>query len=125
MASGSLLEKGGYPLGIRRFQKDLHHVLGLRVPCGSDPLEGSIQVIVAALERDTAGPEQEPEGSNWLPLIGHPDAASVDYPLAADAPVKLGVGVPAHYEVLIYPDEDLSEAPLCRSCTHDLLVAPG
>jgi hypothetical protein len=58
VASGSLLEKGGYPLGIRRFQKDLHHVLGLRVPCGSDPLEGSIQVIVAALERDTAGPEQ-------------------------------------------------------------------
>ena len=113
VASGLLLEKGGYPLGIRRFQKDLRHLLGLRVPCGSDPLDRSIQVIVAAPQRDTVASQQEPEGSNRLPLIRYPDAASVDNPLGAHAPVELGMGVPAHYKVLIYPDEDLSEAPFC------------
>jgi hypothetical protein len=46
-ASGLLLEEVGYPLGIRRFEKDLRYVLGVRVPCGSDPLDRSIQVIVA------------------------------------------------------------------------------
>ena len=72
VASGSQLEEGGYPLGIRRFEKDLYHVLSVRVPCGSDPLDRSIQVIVAAPHRDTADPEQQPEGSNRLPLIRHP-----------------------------------------------------
>ena len=38
------------------------------------------------------------------------DAASVDDPLGADAPIELGVGVVAHYEVLIYPREDLGAA---------------
>jgi hypothetical protein len=52
------------------------------------------------------------------------DAASVDNPLGADAPIELGVGVAAHYEVLIYPREELSEPPFGRSRTHDLLVAP-
>jgi hypothetical protein len=120
-----LLEEVGYPLGVRRFDKDLHQVLGLRVACGSDPLERSIQVIVAAPLRDTIGSQQEPEGSHRLPLIRHPHAPSVDDPLGADAPVKLGVGVPAHYDVLIYPREDLSEPPFGRSRGNDLLIAPG
>ena len=46
-AGGLLLEEVGYPLGIRRFEKDLGYVLGVRVPCGSAPLDRSIQVIVA------------------------------------------------------------------------------
>jgi hypothetical protein len=58
VASGSLLEEVDYPLGIRRFEKDLYHVLGLRVPCGSDLPDRSIQIIVAAPKRDAAGPEQ-------------------------------------------------------------------
>jgi hypothetical protein len=53
------------------------------------------------------------------------DAASVDNPLGADAPIELGVGVPANYDVLIYPREDISEPPFGRSRGHDLLVAPG
>ena len=57
VASGLLLEEGGYPLGIRRFQKNLRHVLGVRVPYGSDPPDRPIQVIVAAPKRDAAGPE--------------------------------------------------------------------
>jgi hypothetical protein len=73
VASGSLLEEVSYPLGIRRFEKDLYHVLGIRVPCGSDLPDRPIQVIVAAPKRDTASSQQEPEGSNRLPLIGHPD----------------------------------------------------
>jgi len=104
-----LLEEVGYPRGIRRFEKDLRHVLGVRVACGSDPLDRSIQVIVAAPQIDTIGSQQEPEGSHRLPLIRHPDAASVDNPLGADAPVELGVGVSAHHEVLIYPREDFLE----------------
>ena len=112
VTSGSLLEEVSYPLGIRGFEKDLYHVLSVRVPCCSDPLDRPIQVIVAAPQRDTAGPEQEPEGSHRLPLIRHPDAASVDNPLGADAPVKLGVGVAAHYEVLIYPPRGSLEAAL-------------
>jgi hypothetical protein len=47
-----MLEEVGHPLGIRRFEKDLRHL-----------------------------------------LIGHPDAASVDHPLGAGAPIELGVGV--------------------------------
>jgi hypothetical protein len=58
VASGSLLEEVGYPLGIRRFEKDLYHVLSVRVPCGSDLPDCPIQIIVAAPQRDTAGPEQ-------------------------------------------------------------------
>jgi hypothetical protein len=88
-----MLEEVGYPLGIRRFEKDLRHLLGVRVPCGSDSSDRSMQVIVAAPKGDAAGPHQEPEGSHRLPLIGHPDAASVDHPLGADAPIELGVGV--------------------------------
>ena len=42
-----LLEEVCYPLGIQRFEKDLRYVLDIRVPCGSDPLDRSIQVIVA------------------------------------------------------------------------------
>ena len=108
VASGLLLEEVGYPLGVRRFEKDLRHVLGLRVACGSDLLDRSIQVMVAAPQRDTVGSQQEPEGSHRLPLIRHPYAASVDNPLGADAPIELGVGMSAHYEVLIYPREDIS-----------------
>jgi hypothetical protein len=51
-----LLEEVGYPLGIRRFQKDLRHVLGLRVPCGSDPTARPIQIIVATPNRFAVGP---------------------------------------------------------------------
>jgi hypothetical protein len=90
-----LLEEVGYPLGVRRFEKDLRQVLCLRVACGSDPLDRSIQVIVAAPKRDTIGSQQEPEGSHRLPLIRHPHAASIDNPPGADAPIELGVGVPA------------------------------
>ena len=72
VASGLLLEEGGYPLGVRRFEKDLRHVLGLRVPCGSDPLDRSVQIIVAAPQTDTIGSQQEPEGSHRPPLIRHP-----------------------------------------------------
>ena len=124
VTSGLLLEEGGYPLGVRRFEKDLRRVLGLRVTCGSDPLDRSIQVIVAAPQRETIGSQQEPEGSHRLPLIRYAHAASVDDPLGADEPVKLGVGVPQYYDVLIYSGEDLSEPPFGRSRGNDLLVAP-
>jgi hypothetical protein len=74
VTSGLLLEEGGYPLGVRRLDKDLRHVLGLRVACGLDPLDRSIQVIVAAPQRVTIG-------SHRLPLIRHPNAVSIDIPL--------------------------------------------
>ena len=42
-ASGLLLEEVCYPLGVRRFEQDLYRVLGVRIPCGSDPLDRSIK----------------------------------------------------------------------------------
>ena len=103
VTNGLLLEEGCYPLRVWRFEKNLRHDFGLRVPCGSDPLDRSIQVIVAAPQTDTSGPQQEPEGYHRLTLIRHPHAASVDDPLGADTPIELGMGVSAHYKVLIYP----------------------
>ena len=58
VASGPLLEEVSYPLGIRRFEKDLRHVLGLRVPCCSDLPDCPIQILVAAPQTDAADPEQ-------------------------------------------------------------------
>jgi hypothetical protein len=71
VASGLLLEETCYPLGVQRFEKDLRHLLGLRIPCGSDPLDRSVQIIVAAPQRDAIGSQQEPEGSHRPPLIRH------------------------------------------------------
>ena len=104
-----LLEEGGYPLGIWRLQKDLGYVLGLGVPGGPDSLNCSAQVIVASLMGDAAGTEQEPECPNRLALVGHTHAASVDYPLWANVPVELSMGVTAHDEILFHPSEDFLE----------------
>jgi hypothetical protein len=68
-----LLDEVGYPPGVRWLEKDLRHILGVRVSSGSDPSDRSIQIIVAPSKTDAASPEQEPECSHWLPLIGHPD----------------------------------------------------
>jgi hypothetical protein len=109
VASGLLLEEGGYPLGIWRLQKNLGYVLGLGVPGGPHSLNCFAQVIVASLMGDAAGTEQEPECPNRLALVGHTHAASVDYPLWANVPVELGMGVPAHDEVLFHPGKDFLE----------------
>jgi hypothetical protein len=52
-ASGLLLEAVDPPR-VRRFEKDLRHIIGVRVPCGSDPSDRSLQVIVATPKIDAS-----------------------------------------------------------------------
>jgi hypothetical protein len=54
-------------------------------------------------------------------LIGHPDAASIDHPLGADAPIELGVGVEDDITLLIPYDVQRLATELRRTPTFQVL----